>query len=77
MTNRELNLSDEELAKRIYECTLEWLKQEHEETQYNNWDADLSSEYESLTLFNHLFKFIKWEDKEAYNIEKLLEIKGE
>lgn len=26
----------------------------------------------SLSLFNHLFQFIKWEDKEAYNIEELL-----
>lgn len=28
-----------------------------------------------LRTFNHLFQFIKWEDKEAYNIEELL--KGE
>ena len=26
----------------------------------------------SLSLFNHLFQFIKWEDTEPYNIEELL-----
>lgn len=27
----------------------------------------------SLALFNHLFKFIMWEDEEPYNIKELLE----
>lgn len=26
-----------------------------------------------LTAFNHLFKFVKWEDEEPYNIQELLE----
>jgi len=30
---------------------------------------------EGITIFNHLFQFIKWEDEEPYNIEELL--KGE
>ena len=37
------------------------------------WVWDIS--YGRFDVFNHLFQFIKWEDKEAYNIEELL--KGE
>ena len=40
----------------------------------NRWAIN-SGCLERLNIFNHLFKFIKWEDKEAYNIEELL--KGE
>lgn len=28
----------------------------------------------NLELFNHLFQFIEWEDKEPYNIEELLKL---
>lgn len=29
-----------------------------------------------LEIFNHLFKFIKWEDEEPYNIDELLKQNG-
>ena len=29
--------------------------------------------YSSFTGFNHLFKFIKWEDEEPYSIQQLIE----
>ena len=34
-----------------------------------------SSMFDRIVFFEHLFQFIKWEDKEPYNIEELL--KGE
>lgn len=39
------------------------------------WDADATKCF-SLDLFEHLFKFIKWEDEEPYEISKLLEEQG-
>lgn len=39
------------------------------------WNDELDYDYKRLTLFEHLFQFIKWEDTEPYNIEELL--KGE
>lgn len=30
------------------------------------------SSFKSFSLFNHLFKFIQWEDDEPYNIQELL-----
>ena len=41
-------------------------------------DKDLEEEYwygasDGLYVYNHLFKFIKWEDKEPYLISELLE----
>lgn len=43
-------------------------------TDADNWDTTISLEYESLSAFNHLFQFVKWEDKEPYNIKELLEV---
>lgn len=37
------------------------------------WDSD--SKTEAITVFSHLFQFIKWEDEEPHSIEELL--KGE
>lgn len=37
----------------------------------NSWN--LASGYSSLSPFNHLFQFIKWEDKEPYNIQEILD----
>ena len=39
----------------------------------NEWKCDNGGV--ALSIFNHLFQFIKWEDKQAYNIEEIL--KGE
>ena len=40
------------------------------------WNRGVAgSSYNNLSLFQHLFQFIKWEDEEPYNIEELL--KGE
>ena len=36
------------------------------------WNDELGYDYKRLTLFEHLFQFIKWEDTEPYNIEELL-----
>lgn len=42
--------------------------------EYGGWDTEsMSSECESLSAFNHLFQFVKWEDEEPYNIEELIE----
>ena len=41
----------------------------------NYWDFACNEEdceNEKLVLFEHLFKFVEWEDKEPYNIEELL-----
>lgn len=45
-----------------------------QKTDVDSWDTTTSFEYESLSVFNHLFEFIKWEDKEPYEISKLLEV---
>ena len=37
----------------------------------NTWMND-GAEHDILSPFDHLFRFIKWEDEEAYNIEELL-----
>lgn len=39
--------------------------------QYKNWDIE-DGDCEKLDVFKHLFQFVEWEDKEAYNIEELL-----
>lgn len=39
-----------------------------------SWINDINK-FEFLILFNHLFKFIKWEDEEPYLIEDLLKEK--
>jgi ferredoxin len=39
-----------------------------------NWNNS-EGDWLSLTVFTHLFQFIKWEDENPYNIEELL--KGE
>jgi hypothetical protein len=36
----------------------------------NEWQCDNGGV--ALSIFNHLFQFIKWEDEQAYNIEELL-----
>lgn len=38
----------------------------------NGWNNIEQTLYESLSAFNHLFEFVKWEDIEPYNIEELL-----
>lgn len=35
------------------------------------WNC-LDKNYIKLSVFNHMFKFIKWNDEEPYNIEELL-----
>lgn len=37
------------------------------------WQPNQIFDYEIMIIFNHLFQFIKWEDKEPYLIEDLLE----
>lgn len=40
------------------------------------WYCDVTNVYvSSFTMFDYLFKFIKWEDTEPYNIEELLKCK--
>lgn len=54
----ELSIYEEKPHKREHGC----------------WNTEsMSSEYGSLSAFNHLFHFIEWEDKEPYNIEELIE----
>ncbi len=36
------------------------------------WKANGLDLYEDIFVFNHLFQFITWEDKQPYNIEELL-----
>ena len=51
----------------IYKCPVE--------KHTNTWDIpDECSAYDmiEITVFSHLFPFIKWEDEEAYSIEELL-----
>ena len=36
------------------------------------WNTEFVKEYEIFTFYNHLFKFVKWEDEEPYSIEELL-----
>lgn len=40
-----------------------------------NWDWVTTRNVNEFICFNHLFRFITWEDEQAYNIEELL--KGE
>lgn len=37
------------------------------------WHAGSIFDYEVVIIFNHLFKFIKWEDEKPYRIKDLLE----
>ena len=59
-------------------CGTLWIyaKKPNKQPLIGNW-GDLAStekiKTESFALFNHLFKFIKWEDEEPYEIKKLLE----
>lgn len=47
-------------------------------TDTDAWsNATAPTLYESLSAFNHLFEFVKWEDEEPYNIEELLESEDE
>ena len=43
--------------------------------EHDHWSISYYYSFESLCLFRKLFQFIKWTDKEPYNIEELL--KGE
>lgn len=36
------------------------------------WNVEGVMNFENFYIFNHLFQFIKWTDKEPYNIEELL-----
>ena len=38
----------------------------------NTWSSDYFHPPESLNMFQHLFQFIQWEDKEPWKIEKEL-----
>lgn len=40
---------------------------------YDEWQCH---EYSNINAFKHLFKFIKWEDDEPYNIDELLKQNG-
>lgn len=44
----------------------------YRDTAYDSWDENDDGKMEKLDIFNHLFQFITWEDKEPYNIEELL-----
>lgn len=35
---------------------------------WREWEGEIE-----ISVFNHLFQFIKWEDEEPYNIQELLE----
>ena len=41
-------------------------------TWYCNIDYYKESEWDYFKFYNHLFKFIKWEDKKPYKIKELL-----
>lgn len=40
--------------------------------KFNDIDENLKDEWSAITIYNHLFQFIKWEDEEPYLIEDLL-----
>ena len=40
------------------------------------WESSLGDVEHFLNVFPDLFKFIKWEDEEPYNIKELLEANG-
>lgn len=40
--------------------------------KFNDIDENLKDEWSAITIYNHLFQFVKWEDKEPYLIEDLL-----
>lgn len=46
-----------------------WLYEEKPFKDDDEWSAMESSYFD---VFNHLFKFIKWEDEEPHNIQELL-----
>ena len=40
--------------------------------KFNYIDENLKDEWSAITIYNHLFQFIRWDDKEPYLIEDLL-----
>lgn len=62
----------------------EWIARDEDNTitvfigkpTFNNdiWEnTKIGEKYSELHCYNHLFKFIKWEDNKPYNIKELLE----
>lgn len=51
----------------------------YKSNSFGIWEIDKKNvdRLDFLPLFNHLFQFIKWEDKQPYSIEKLLEMNNE
>lgn len=48
-----------------------YVYEEKPEKAGKSWDSNNFDETD-MEIFNHLFQFIKWEDKEPYNIGELL-----
>ena len=73
---------DEKAILRNLSADLKWIARDESGTLYAYRDKPLKDFCEwrakeyftccSLFLFNHLFQFVKWEDKEPYLIEDLL-----
>ena len=73
---------DEKAILRSLGADLKWLARDESGTLYayrdkplkdfHSWKTEEYFPYGSLFLFNHLFQFVKWEDKEPYSIEGLL-----
>lgn len=55
-------------------CLVLHSEKPQKEYMCNTWMHD-GAEHDILSPFNHLFRFIKWEDTEPYNIEELLKEK--
>lgn len=76
-------LTDDEIVilKNI-DKTYKWVARDSSNIPYVYKDKPIKDEYRwcgnfiSLMVLEHLFKFIKWEDEEPYNIDELLKING-
>lgn len=76
-------LTDDEIVilKNI-DKTYKWVARDSNNIPYVYKDKPIKDEYRwcgnfiSIMVLEHLFKFIKWEDKEPYNIDELLKPYG-
>lgn len=84
-SNTSLLTEDERVILRNLDKKWKWIARDEDtrltifsrkpQKEYYKWDVTDVMDFENFYIFNHLFQFIKWTDKEPYNIEELL--KGE
>lgn len=86
MTQKSLLSEDERVILRNLDKKWKWIARDMEDNNLHIytleptkvidcWNVAGLDNYENFYIYNHLFQFIKWNDKEPYNIEELL--KGE